>query len=187
MNNKLNKLCIIVASIVIVSSLGYGNAFATSEITLVSEKTVFEPTARIFLTGSVDPGDKFYEPVTIIVYDANGDEIIQIQSDVEDNQFTALITGPLGSFEKGIYNIESSHVSAINTDNIVIEIDELTRDSSTLFHMTPLKQIEAGIESAEIVCMDKHVLVQSNHRDSVACVIPSTALTLETRGWGSLY
>ena len=187
MNNKQNKLGIIVASLVIVSSLGYVDAFAESEINLVSEKTVFEPTARIFLTGTIDPGDYFYEPVSIVVYDSNADEIIQIQSDVEDNQFSALITGPKGSFETGIYAIEASHVSATNTAKVVIGIDDLMQDSSTLFHMTPLKQIEVGTSLGEVVCVDEHVLVQNNHRDSIACVSPATALILEIRGWGNLY
>lgn len=187
MNNKQYKLGIIVASMVIASSLGYENAFAESEITLVSEKNVFEPTARIFLSGTIDPGDNFYEPVSIIVYDSNMDEIIQVQSDVEDKQFSALITGPMGSFETGIYGIEASHVSATNTAKVVIGIDELAHNSSTLFHMTPLKQIETGINPGEVVCMDEHMLVKNNHRDSVACVSPSTALTLEIRGWGNIY
>ena len=56
MNNKLKKLCMIIVSIIITSSFSYGYALAESEITLVSEKTIFEPTARIFLTGTVDPG-----------------------------------------------------------------------------------------------------------------------------------
>lgn len=96
MNNKLNKLSMIVASIIITSSMSYGYALAESEITLVSEKTVFEPTARIFLTGTVDPGDAFYELVTISVYNSKGVQIIQKQSIVEDGNFSALITGPLG-------------------------------------------------------------------------------------------
>ena len=187
MNNKLNKLSMVLLSIIITSSLSTGYALAESEITLVSEKTVFEPTARIFLTGTVDPGDAFYELVTIIVYDSNGNEIIQGQSSVEDGKFSALITGPLGSFDKGVYGIEASHVSATNKAIIVIGINDLAYDQSTLMHLTPLKQIELGTNSAQVICMDKHMLVQSNHRDSVACVEPSTAISLETRGWGTLY
>lgn len=186
MNNKQNNLGIVVASIVIASSLGYGDVFAESEITLVSEKTVYEPTARIFLTGTIDPEDYFYEPVSIVVYDSNADEIINVQSNVEDNQFSALITGPKGAFESGIYVIEASHVVATNTAKVVIGIDDMIHDTSTLFHMTPLKQIEVGT-NPDVVCTDEHVLVQNNHRDSVACVSPATALTLEIRGWGNLF
>ena len=187
MNNKLNKLSMIIVSIIITSSLGYGYASAESEITLVSEKTVFEPTARIFLTGTVDPGDAFYDLVTIIVYDSNINPIIQEQSSVEDGKFSTLITGPLGSFDKGVYGIEASHVSATNKALIVIGINNSVHDQSTLMHLTPLKQIELGANSVQVVCMDKHMLVQNNHRDSVACVDPSTAVSLETRGWGTIY
>ena len=187
MNNKLNKLSMIIVSIIITSSLSYGHALAESEITLVSEKAVFEPTARIFLTGTVDPGDDFYELVTISVYNSKGIEIIQEQSSVEDGKFSALITGPLGSFDKGVYGIEASHVSATSKASIVIGINNLVHDQSTLMHLTPLKQIELGANSAQVVCMDNHMLVQNNHRDSVACVDPSTAISLETRGWGTIY
>ena len=138
MNNKLNKSCIIVVSVVIASTLGYGDALAESEINLVAEKTVFEPSARIFLTGTVDPEDAFYEPVSIIVYDVNGNEIIHVKSDVDYKHFAALITGPLGSFEKGMYVIEASHVSAINTAKVVISIDDLTYDLSLLSNLMPL-------------------------------------------------
>lgn len=187
MNNKLKKLNMIAASIIITSSLSYGYALAESDITLVLEKTIFEPTARIFLTGTVDSGDVFYELVTIAVYNSKGVEIIQEQSDVEDGKFSALITGPLGSFDKGVYRIEASHVSATNKASVVIGIDNLVHDKSTLMHLTPLKQIELGTNSAQVICMDKHMLVQNNHRDSVACVDPSTAVSLETRGWGTIY
>ena len=177
----------IVSSIIITSSLSYSYALAESDITLVSEKNIFEPTARIFLTGTVYPGDAFYELVTIAVYDSKGVEIIQQQSNVEDGKFSALITGPLGSFDNGVYRIEASHVSATNKASIVIGINNLVHDQSTLKHLTPLKQIELGTNSAQVVCMDKHMLVQNNHRDSVACVDPSTAISLETRGWGTIY
>lgn len=187
MKNNLNKLSIIVAAMMLTIPLSCGTALADSEITLTSEKTVFEPTARIFLTGTVDPGDEFYEPVTITVYDMMGNTIIQSQSEVEDNQFSALITGPLGSFDTGIYGIEATHVSTANKASIVIGIDDLIHDQSTLMHLTPLKQIEMGTEPIQVVCMDKHMLVQNNHRDSVACVEPATAIALETRGWGTLY
>ena len=187
MNNKLKKLSIVVASIIITSSLSFDYALAESEITLVSEKIIFEPTARIFLTGTIDPGDAFYELVTIIVYDSNGNEIIQDQRNVEDGKFSALITGPLGSFDKGVYGIEASHVSASNKALIVIGVNDLIHNQSTLMHLTPLKQIELGTNAAQVICMDKHMLVQSNHRDSIACVEPSTAISLETRGWGTIY
>ena len=78
-------------------------------------------------------------------------------------------------------------MSATNKAIIVIGINDLAYDQSTLMHLTPLKQIELGTNSAQVICMDKHMLVQSNHRDSVACVEPSTAISLETRGWGTLY
>ncbi|WP_016940063.1 hypothetical protein [Candidatus Nitrosopumilus sediminis] len=187
MNNKINKLSMIIVSIIIASSLSHGYALAESEITLVLEKTVFEPTARIFLTGTVVPGDAFYELVTIVVYDSNGNKIIQDRSNVEDGKFSALITGPLGSFDKGVYGIEASHVSATNKALIVIGINDLVHDQSTGMYLTPLKQIELGTNAAQVICMDKHMLVQSNHRDSVACVEPLTAISLETRGWGTLY
>jgi len=94
-----------------------------------------------------------------------------------------LITGPLGSFDKGVYGIEASHVSATNKASIVIGISALIHDQSTLMHLTPLNQIEMGTEPAQVVCMDRHMLVQNNHRDSVACVEPATAIALEIRGW----
>ncbi|MCV0401346.1 MAG: hypothetical protein K5777_05145 [Nitrosopumilus sp.] len=187
MNKKLNLVHMAIISMVIATSLLCGTVYAESEITLVSEKSIFEPTARIFLTGTVDPGDQFYEPVTITVYDMNGDEIIQVQSPVEDNAYSALITGPLGSFEKGVYGIESTHVSATNVANIVIGIDDLVHDESYLMHLTPLKQLKIGTDPEHVVCMDSQILIQNNHRDSVACVNPSTALSLENRGWGTLY
>jgi|GEM_PF-5363477 len=137
MNNKLNKLSILVVSLT-ASALGCGDALAESGITLVSEKTVFKPTTRIFLTGMVNPDDVFYEPVSITVYDVNGNEIIHVPSDVEDNHFTALITGPLGSFKKGMYVIEASHVSATNTAKVVISMDDLPYDLSLLRHLIPL-------------------------------------------------
>lgn len=74
-------------------------------------------------------------------------------------------------------------MSATNKASIVIGIDDLVHDQSTLIHLTPLKQIELGTNVAQVICMDKHILVQNNHRDSVACVEPSTAISLETRGW----
>ena len=94
-----------------------------------------------------------------------------------------MITGPLGSFDKGVYGIEASHVSATNKASIVIGISALIHYQSTLMHLTPLNQIEMGTEPAQVVCMDRHMLVQNNHRDSVACVEPATAIALEIRGW----
>lgn len=187
MNKKSNLVCLTLSSVLISTLLLHGTVFAESEITLVSEKTVFEPDARIFLTGNIDPGDQFYESVTITVYDQNDDEVIQVQSPVINNGYSALITGPLGSFETGIYKIESSHVSATNVASIMVEIDDSIYDESYLMHLSPLKQLEIGTDLEQIVCMDGQILMQNNHRDSVACVTPSTSISLEDRGWGTIY
>ena len=145
---------------------------------------MFDPTARIFLTGTIDTGDEFYEPVRLAVYDSNDNVIVHAKSVVNDNEFFDLITGPLGSFDEGIYVIEATHPSTTKPSTSVIEIDESVGNSSTLMHLTPLKQIDAGTELNQVVCSDKHVLIQNNHKHSVACVEPLTAIILEQRGWG---
>ena len=187
MKTITSKFTLALMSITIASLLS-ASASMSYAITMTSDKTVLPPTARIFISGTVDPGDEFYEPVMITVYDQSGNEIIKKQSLVDDdNHFSELLTGPLGSFDTGVYTIEASHVSSPHIASIVIGVDELIHDESPLMHLTPLKQIEIGADPSEVVCMDTHMLVENNHRDSVACVSPSTAITLEARGWGTLY
>lgn len=66
MNNKLNKLGMVVASIMITSSLGYDYASAESEITLASEKTVFdEMTSNVIPTVNTAP-DVIISPHAVV-------------------------------------------------------------------------------------------------------------------------
>lgn len=126
MNKSMNMLLGIMASI-IVTSLAINPVMAESTITLESDKKIFEPTSRIFLTGTVDPGDKFYDPVMLTVYDANGNAILNAKSTIDnDNQFSALITGPLGSFDEGLYIIEATHTSTTESTGIAIGITDRT-------------------------------------------------------------
>ena len=48
----------------------------------------------------------------------------------------------------------------------------------------PTKQLEEGLTSSTISCIDGYVLVVKNTNNSVACVQPSTAVHLIERQWG---
>lgn len=49
----------------------------------------------------------------------------------------------------------------------------------------PMQQALSGIVPDEVICNLDFILLQKNSDGSVACVIPSTAQTLISRGWGS--
>ena len=93
-------------------------------ITLESYDSTYEPAARIFLKGTIEPENDFYKPVILNVFNSEGGKIIQMQSHIVENTFTSLITGPKGSFEPGIYTIEASHSSLNSTASIIITIIE---------------------------------------------------------------
>ena len=183
MNKKLHPLffAIALATTLLLTS---SPAMAESGITLESEQTTYEPTARIHLTGTLDPGDYFYEPVRLTVYDASGNELVHAKSIVDDEQFSVLITGPYGSFDEGTYMIEATHVSTMESANVEIEISNSVNELFPYAHLTPLEQIEIGTAPSQVVCNGDDVLLQNNHRLSVACVNPSTAVVLDERGWG---
>lgn len=186
MNNLTTKTGLFVLIVIIVSTMTYGYAMATSEITLNTDETVFEPTSRIFLTGTVDPQNQFYEPVEIVIYDDNGNPIAYSQSKIDyKNEFSALVIGPLGSFDLGEYKIEASHPEALDSASIVVDINKPMKQYR-LMGMAPLEQIEAGITPTDVVCDKQHVLMYNDYRESAACVTPSTAYVLEDREWGTI-
>ena len=52
--------------------------------------------------------------------------------------------------------------------------------------LAPLKQISQGIKPESVKCNEGLVLITKNDGDSSACVKPTTAETLEKRGWGGI-
>lgn len=186
MSNSTTKTCLCVLIAIIVSTTTYGYAMAASEITLNTDETVFEPTSRIFLTGTVDPQNQFYEPVEIVIYDRYNNPIIYSQSKVDyNNEFSSLVTGSLGSFDLGEYRIEASHPAASNSASIVVDINRPI-EQTRLMEMSPLKQIKAGISPTNVACDEKYVLMYNDYRESAVCVTPSTAYALENREWGTI-
>ncbi|MCV0411342.1 MAG: hypothetical protein K5783_10955 [Nitrosopumilus sp.] len=182
----MKKICLFALASVLVLIISYDGAFATSEITLDVDKTKFEPTSRIFVTGTIDPGIQFYEPVEIVMYDPNGNAIIHIQSTInENNQFSALITGPLGSFDSGVYGIVATHTSTNDIATVVIEIDEFKADIRNMI-MDPLEQTIAGILPNNVICDENLILMETESAESAACVTASTAIVLEDRKWGKI-
>lgn len=106
----------------LVALFGISSIIPSFAITLESYDSIYDPAARIFLKGTIEPEDDFYKPVILNVFNNDGDKLIQMQSDIVENTFTSLITGPKGSFEPGTYTIEASHSSLNNTASIVITI-----------------------------------------------------------------
>lgn len=187
MSNSTTKTCLFALIAIIVSTMTYGYAMATSEITLNTDETVFEPTSRIFLTGTVDPQNQFYKPVEIVIYDNNDRPIIYSQSKVDyNNEFSSLMTGPLGSFDLGEYRIEANHPAAPNSASILVDINKPI-EQTRLMEMSPLEQIKAGILPTNVACDEKYVLMYNDDRESAACVTPSTAYALENREWGTIF
>jgi len=186
MTYVMKNTCLFALVMMITSIISYDHAFAESDITLEIDKTKFEPTSRIFVTGTIDPGIQFYEPVEIVMYDPNGDSIIHIQSMIDDNnQFVALITGPLGSFDLGVYTIVATHPSTTDTANIVIEIEEFETSIRNMI-MDPLEQVMVGIEPSNVICDKNLVLMENESTESAACVTASTAIILVDRQWGKI-
>lgn len=97
-------------------------------ITLETSSLSYGSADRMFLKGTIDPENKFYEPVILNVFN-NGEKIIQMQSDIVENSFTALITGTRGSFDPGFYSVEASHSSTTETASVLIAVVE--RDNSS--------------------------------------------------------
>ncbi|AFS81101.1 hypothetical protein NKOR_06090 [Candidatus Nitrosopumilus koreensis AR1] len=184
MNDSTTKTCLFVLIATIVSTMTYGYAMA-AEITLSTDETVFEQTSRIFLTGTVDPQNQFYEPVELVIYDKDDTPIMYSQSKIDyNNEFSALITGPLGSFELGEYKIVANHPAASNSASIVIDINRPIEQNKLVFGMAPLEQMNVGITPTNVVCDEQYVLMYNEYRGSPACVTPSTAVVLEDREWG---
>ena len=171
---------------VIAFAIPMDDALASSEMSLETDNTIFEPTSRIFVSGTLESNDKFYEPVLISVTDASGMPLIYSQAYVdENNAFYALITGPLGYFEEGAYTIDATHPSSEIPASISIEVvDEFAQHTIRTMNMTPFDQLQAGIAPTNVICDQGHVLVKNIHDGDVACVTPSTAIALEERKWG---
>jgi uncharacterized protein YjbI with pentapeptide repeats/glucose/arabinose dehydrogenase len=63
-------------------------------------------------------------------------------------------------------------------------IYKISQSDGTKKIKPPTKQLEEGLTSSTISCIDGYVLVIKNTNNSVACVQPSTAVHLIERQWG---
>ncbi len=75
----------------------------------------------------------------------------------------------------------SYSVSAKETEVHTME-DEMMEDEM----MSPLKQMESGVETADVICDEGLILMEKSSDGSAACVKESSSVKLIARGWGTL-
>ena len=79
------------------------------------------------------------------------------------------------------YSISAKEVEAQTMEDEMME-DTIMEDEI----MSPLKQMESGVETADVVCDEGLVLMEKSSDGSAACVKESSSAKLVARGWGTL-
>jgi hypothetical protein len=124
--------------------------------------------------------DKFFVNIH-----SNRDEGEKALADVEQIRMLSTIV------QKKILDLDDVPISPPNPTPDLSDPDRFTPEHGeppieTGELLAPLKQISQGIKPGDVKCNEGLVLITKNDGDSSACVKPTTAESLEKRGWGSI-
>lgn len=66
----------------------------------------------------------------------------------------------------------------------ILKVSPLVEVTNEFANLPALKQVQNGVKADQVTCKDGLILILKSHNGFPACVSPSTAEKLETRGWG---
>lgn len=180
---------------------------STATITSIQDPGVGHETHQLAII--IAPSEKMFsgiltysasEPIQLVSLEGPLEEIDgPIWTPDGETKFALTLVDPETSMGTWEFSGNALAVHTMNTDQFTVsysvsakETEEHAMEDDAMEEMmedevmSPLKQMESGVDTADVVCDEGLILMEKSSDGSAACVKESSSAKLVARGWGTL-